>query len=324
MPTANAPVPDIVALGEPLVELSATEMGPLSSVTHFKVGCGGDTSNFAVAACRLGGRAGYISRVGEDPFADILYDCWKKEGVDCSKVTRDRGGATGIYFTSRESGCHHFTYYRQHSAASRMEPDDLPVEYIRKARWLHVSGISQAISSSAAKTVDLAVDAAREAGLVISYDPNLRLKLWPLEKARAAIRRMAARADVLLPSYEDALALTEEKRPEAIVSHYLSLGCRLVILKMGADGALLGEKSSADRCGAKIEKISAFSVEVVDASGAGDTFDAAFVVARLEGHPVVECVRFANAAGAMVAAGIGTITPIPSREEVELFMETQT
>jgi 2-dehydro-3-deoxygluconokinase len=324
MPTTNTPIPDIVALGEPLVEFSAAETGPLSSVTRFKVGCGGDTSNFAVAVSRLGGRAGYISRVGKDPFADILFDCWKKEGVDCSKVIQDEAWPTGLYFTSRESGCHHFTYYRRDSAASRMDPDDLPIEYIRKAKWLHVSGISQAISPSAGRTVDRAVDAAHDAGLMVSYDPNLRLKLWSVENARTAIDRMAVRADVFLPSYEDAIALTGEKRPEMILSHYLSLGCRQVVLKMGADGALLGDNSSGGRYGAKIEKISAFSVEVVDASGAGDTFDAAFVVARLEGRPAVECVRFANAAGALVAAGIGTITPIPTRGAVEDLMDTQT
>ena len=112
--------PEIIALGEPLVEFAATEPGPLSEVASFKAGCGGDTSNFAVAVSRLGGSAGYISRIGTDPLAAILVDCWASEGVDTSWVARDDDALTGLYFTSREDHRHHFTYYRRDSAASRM------------------------------------------------------------------------------------------------------------------------------------------------------------------------------------------------------------
>jgi 2-dehydro-3-deoxygluconokinase len=161
---------------------------------------------------------------------------------------------------------------------------------------------------------------AREAGLMVSYDPNLRLQLWPLAEARAAIHRLAGRADVLLPSYEDALALTGKARPEEIVPYYLAMGPRLVILKMGGDGALLGEAPSDDHQMAKIEKLSGFAVDAVDASGAGDTFDAAFAVAFLEGRSPVECVRFANAAGALVTTGTGTVAPIPSRQAAEALI----
>ena len=320
MPSAINMVPDIISLGEPLVEFSAIEAGALADVSHFTTGCGGDTSNFAVAVSRIGGRAGYISRVGSDPFAEILVKCWQTEGVDHSFVIRDDDAPTGLYFTSRESDQHHFTYYRRDSAASRMQPADLPLDYIRNAKWLHVSGISLAISASAAETVDAAVAIARRAGLRVSCDPNLRLQLWPLEKARTMIHRLVRQTDILFPSYEDACRLTGLNDPEAIVRHYLSMGPEVVVLKMGADGALLAEAPSGGETQAKILRFQAYPVTVIDASGAGDTFDAAFAVAYLEGRPLSDCVRFANAAGALVTTGIGAVTPIPRRVEVKRLM----
>lgn len=316
--------PDILALGEPLVEFCAAEAGPLAEVSHFTAGCGGDTSNFAVAVSRLGGRAGYISRVGNDPFADLLIKCWQTEGVDYSFVTRDDDAPTGLYFTSREGDQHHFTYYRRNSAASRMQPSDLPLGYIRKAKWLHVSGISLAISTSAAETVVVAVAKARRAGVRVSCDPNLRLQLWPLEKARDAIHRLVAHTDILFPSYEDAGRLTGLSDPEAIVHYYLAMGPKVVVLKMGAKGALLAEASSGGETQRKILRYQAYPVAAIDASGAGDTFDAAFAVAYMEGQSLSDCVQFANAAGALVTTGVGAVTPIPRRAAVQRLMNGTT
>jgi len=311
--------PDIVALGEPLIEFSATAPGGLVNGARFVAGCGGDTCNFVVAVSRLGGRAGYIARIGDDPFAGLLRRCWEQEGVDAAHVETDPASRTGIYFITRENKDHIFTYYREGSAASRITPDHLPEDYIRRARWLHVSGISQAISESAAATVDRAIAIAREAQIVVSYDPNLRLKLWPLDQAREIIHRTISRVDILLPSYEDAFKLTGQQDPEDIVQTYLAMGPATVALKLGAEGALLG--AQAPQSGKQtLTRVAACPVEVVDASGAGDTFDAAFAVSRLAGRPAEESVRFANAAGALVTTGIGTIAPIPEQEAVQVLM----
>jgi len=311
--------PDIVALGEPLIEFSAAAAGGLVDGARFVAGCGGDTCNFVVAASRLGGRAGYIARIGDDPFAGLLRRCWEQEGVDAAHVETDPASRTGIYFITRENKAHIFTYYREGSAASRIMPDHLPQDYIRRARWLHVSGISQAISESAAATVEKAITIARDAQTVISYDPNLRLKLWPLDPARDIIHRTAAHADIFLPSYEDACQLSGKQDPEEIVQTYLAMGPATVVLKLGAEGALLGV--SAPQSGRPaLTRVAACPVEAVDASGAGDTFDAAFAVCRLAGRSLVECVRFANAAGALVTTGIGTVAPIPNREAVDALL----
>lgn len=305
--------PQVISMGEPLLEFNAEEEGSLAEVRRFLMGWGGDTSNFAVAAARLGAKAGYVTRLGLDEFGDSFMRLWEAEGVDTSRVERDSEAPTGIYFISRKGKEHFFTYYRKGSAASRMRPEGLPLDYIRGAKLFHVSGISQAISTSACDAVFTALKAAREAGVLVSYDPNLRLRLWPLERARAMIHGAGSMADMLLPSLEDARVLTGLEEPEKIANFYLGLGPKVVVLKLGSDGALLATSQT-------MKRIPPYCVEVVDTSGAGDAFDAAFVVGYLAGWDLERCTRFANAAGALTATGLGVVGSIPRLEQVKALM----
>lgn len=311
--------PEIIALGEPMLEFNAIEAGSLSEVEGFSVGWGGDTANFAVAASRLGGRVGYLTRLGEDEFGDSFVHLWETEGIDTSGVERDPAAPTGIYFISRKGDRHFFTYYRAGSAASRMTPGFLPRDQIRKAKLLHLSGISQAISLSACDTVFAAIQTAREAGVKISYDPNLRTKLWPLDRARAVIHHTISLSDLVLPSIEDAQALTGLSDPEEIARYYLNKGPHLVVVKLGGEGALLA--SAREDKAPEILRTPAFTVETRDAAGAGDTFDGAFVVAWLAGRPLNQCLAFAAAAGALTTTGLGAVRPIPKLEQVKALME---
>ena len=310
--------PDIIAIGEPMLEFNATEEGRLSEVDQFRVGYGGDTANFAIAACRLGASVGYLTALGDDPFGDRFMNLWEQEGIDTSRVKRDPDAPTGIYFISRKDNQHDFTYYRRMSAASFMKASDLPLDYLGGCRVLHVSGISQAISLSACDAVFAAIAAAKQAGARVSYDPNLRVKLWPIERARAIIHQTAALVDLFLPSYEDATALTGMEDPETIARFYLSLGPEIVVLKLGAEGALLAVKSEGSA--PSIKRFPAYQVTPVDMTGAGDTFDGAFVVAWLSSQTLDDSVRFANAAGAISTTGLGAVTPIPRKTEVEAFL----
>lgn len=316
--------PDIVAIGEPMLEFNATEDGALSEVRQFVVGWGGDTSNFSVAASRLGASVGYITRLGDDEFAKCFLDLWEKEGIDTRQVFCDPEAFTGIYFISRKEKQHFFTYYRKQSAASFMDPDFIPVDYIQKAKLLHVSGISQGISTSACDAMFTAIKAAKSAGVIVSYDTNLRLKLWPLERATAVIHQTIKMADIVLPSLEDATTLTAMSDPEEIAAYYLSLGPKVVVLKLGGDGAILAYKEDGEgESRPKIQKFSPYKVEFIDGSGAGDTFDGGFVVGYLAGWSFEKCVRFANAAAALSTTGLGCVLPIPRRNDVEAFLATQ-
>ena len=311
--------PEIIAIGEPMLEFNATQEGSLTEVDLFSVGYGGDTSNFSIAASRLGGSVGYLSALGQYPFGDRFINLWETEGIDTSHVKRDPESPTGIYFISRKANQHYFTYYRNTSAASRMKVSDLPLDYIGRSRLLHVSGISQAISLSACDTIFAAISSAKDAGVHVSYDPNLRVKLWTLERARAIINQTVGMVDLFLPSYEDATALTGLENPESIASYYLDRGPHIVVLKLGAEGALLATRSE-DGNTSYMQRFEPFTVQSVDMTGAGDTFDGAFVVSWLSGQPLESCIRFANAAGALVTTGLGAVTPIPSKTEVETFM----
>ncbi|HXW19301.1 MAG TPA: sugar kinase, partial [Roseiarcus sp.] len=223
--------PEIVAIGEPLYELNQ----PRGSEA-FVPGFGGDTSNAMIAAARSGARAGYFTAIGADSFGQALVELWRREGVDASRIIVNTAAHTGLYFVTHGPKGHEFSYLRAGSAASRITEADIPADYIGAAQILHVSGISQAISSSAADAVFAAIDVAKGAGVLLAYDPNLRLKLWPLTRARAIIHDAMRRADIALPGLDDARLLTGLAQPDAIADFYLRLGAKIVALTLGRDG----------------------------------------------------------------------------------------
>jgi 2-dehydro-3-deoxygluconokinase len=308
--------PDIIAIGEPMLEFNAEEEGVLSEVRHFAVGWGGDTSNFSIAASRAGGRVGYLTRLGDDEFGESFLKLWQREGIDITRIVKDPDAFTAAYFISRKGKQHYFTYFRRDSAASRMTPSFLPRDYIAGAKLLHVSGISQAISVSAGETVSAAIAIAKSAGGLVSYDPNFRPALWTLDRARAVIHETCRQADLTFPSLDDARQLTGITAPEEIARHYLGLGSKVVVVKLGAEGALL---ATADG----LRRFPPYKVDSIDMSGAGDTFDGAFVAGYLAGRPMDECMRFANAAAAITTTGLGCATPVPRLKEIEAFLARQ-
>jgi 2-dehydro-3-deoxygluconokinase len=302
---------DIVSIGEPLFELN---QGRGESV--FRPGHGGDTSNVAIAAARQGARVAFVTAVGADQFGDSFLKLWQSEGIDTTAVKKSPVAHTGIYFVSHGPGGHVFSYMRAGSAASRVTPEDMPVEAIRQARILHASGISQAISSSAADAVFAAVRTAREAKVLVSYDTNFRPRLWPADRARAVIHAAAAMADVLKTSIEDALQLTDHREADRIVEHYLGLGPRVVALTLGELGAIV---ATAERR----ERVLPRPVKVVDATGAGDMFTGAFLAEYLRTNDPFAAGRYANVAAALSTEGYGAVAPMPKRGAVEAAMRNE-
>jgi len=297
----------ILCFGEPLLEFNQQPNG------RYLAGHGGDTSNCAIAAARSGAQVAMLAHVGADAFGDSFVELWRGEGVDTAAVRRDPAAHTGVYFVSHGPDGHQFSYMRAGSAASRITPQDLPVEAIRSAAILHVSGISQAISDTAADAVFEAIAIAREAGARVSYDTNLRLKLWPLTRARAVIHAAMAQSDIALPGMDDAQQLTGLTDPDAIADFYLTLGARIVALTMGKDGTLV---AAPDRR----ERVAAMPVEAVDATAAGDTFDGAFLAELVAGRDPFAAARYANAAAALSTQGYGAVAPMPRRAEVLAFL----
>lgn len=301
---------DILTFGEPMFELAEVEK---DGATAYVPGFGGDASNVAVAAARQGARVGVFTRVGRDTFGDRFLELWEAEGIDTSTVQRDEGAPTGTYLISYGPSGHEFSYYRKGSAASLVRPADVPDGAIAKSRLLHLSGITQAISDSACDASFAAIEAAKAHGVQVSYDTNLRLKLWPLARARAIVMATAGMSDVCLPSLEDGKQLTDLDDPDAIADAFLAVGAKLVVLKLGADGAMVTD-------GHQRQRVPAFPVEPVDATGAGDTFDGAFLARSVAGAAPVDAATYANAAAALSTLGHGAVVPIPRAEAVERFL----
>ena len=297
-------MPDIIALGEPLIELNRPK-----GENHFGMGCGGDVSNAMVAAARSGASTGLATAVGDDAFGHALFDLWRQEGVDASQVKVHPTAPTGLYFVSHTAAGHSFSYRRDGSAASLYEAADLPREEIEGARILHVSGISQAISTRAADGVFEALAVARAAGVLLSYDTNIRLKLWPIARARAVIHEAMTNIDIALPGLDDAKLLVSSEDPDAIADRYLGFGARIVALKLGDAGCLIATSQQRLR-------LLPVPVEPVDATGAGDTFDGAFLAEYLLTGDPFRAGLYANVAAALSTCGYGAVGPMPRRAEV--------
>ena len=300
---------DILAIGEPMIEFNRVSPDEPSYLQGF----GGDTSNMIIAAARSGARAAYFTRLGDDAFGRMFVDLWRREGVDADSVGFDPQAHTAVYFVAHDRDGHSFSYLRAGSAASRMRPDDLPVELLREARIVHASGISEAISSSACDTVLHAFETARAAGARVSFDSNLRLKLWPLARARATISATAAMADYFFPSLEDACALSGLDDPRAILDWCHRLGAKTVFLKLGADGALVSD-------GSRSERIDGHRVDAVDATGAGDCFCGACLARIAAGESIWNAARYANAAAALSTTGFGAVAPLPRPDAVRRLL----
>jgi len=295
---------DLLAIGEALVELNQPKQG-----APFVQGFGGDTSNAMIAAARLGADAAYFTAVGADRFGEALTELWLSEGVDASRIVVNGSAHTGLYFVSHGAQGHEFSYMRAGSAASRISEADLPDGRIRATKILHVSGISQAISSSAADAVFAAIDIARDAKRLVSYDPNFRPKLWPLRRARAIIHEAMRSCDIALPGMDDGQALSGRGDADAIVDFYLRLGAPVVVLKLGREGAIAATMK-------RRERITGYSVDAVDATGAGDCFDGAFLAEYVQRGDPFAAARFANVAAALSTRGYGAVAPLPRRADV--------
>ena len=307
--TAREPAA-IVAMGEAMVEFNAARSDAPDTYVR---GFGGDTSNMAIAAARLGARAAYVSRIGDDAFGRALLKLWADEGVDTRGVATDPTASTGVYFVTHGPGGHEFSYLRTGSAASKMDAAALPLNVIRSARLLHVSGISQAISASACDAVFAAIEAAKAAGARISFDPNLRLKLWSLPRARAVIAATAAQCDWFLPSLDDVRTLSGLADSRAIVDWCHRLGAPVVVLKCGPEGVIISD-------GKRIERLAGHTVKTVDATGAGDCFDGAFAARTVAGDDLLASVRYANAAAALATTGFGAVAPLPRDADVRALL----
>jgi len=299
---------ELLCMGEPMLEFN--QLPPQADGRRLYLeGCGGDTSNAAVAASRHGASVGYITALGRDFAGDAFMALWAQERVDASTVRRSEQHPTGVYFVFHGPGGHEFLYYRQNSAAAAYTQADLPRDALAAARMLFVSGVSQAISTSAADAVFAAIEIVKRAGGIVAYDTNYRARLWPPARAAAVMNSAIRQADYVFPGLDDAAALLGLTEPDAILDFYLRLGPKAVVLKMGEAGACLATQHARLR-------LPAHQVQAVDATGAGDTFCGSFLARILAGDEPKDAARYANVAAALKCTGYGAVAPIPRPDKV--------
>lgn len=300
---------DIVALGEPLIEMIKQ---PSDAGQHqigqgiYRSGIGGDALNALVAAARQGARTGMISAVGDDMFGHEILSFCRAEGIDTQAVKTDARHPTGLVYIDPDPVERRFVYARQGSAASQLGPEDLPEPLIAEARALHVTGVSLAISQTMRSAAFRAAEIAKANDTLVSFDLNYREKLWGADEALSVVESFLALADIVLPSEDETTTLTGLSNASDMVRHFGQHGARLVILKRGAAGVVLFD-------GFDETEIPAKSVEAVDSSGAGDSFAGGFLAHYLEtGDPGAAAQRAADVASATVT-GWGATASIPRR-----------
>lgn len=306
---------DVVTIGETMVLLTPETNGPMRYAQQFTRSFGGSESNFAIGLTRLGHKAGWISRIGNDEFGEALIAFVRGEGVDVNQVTLDEEAQTAVFFkeikTERDISVY---YYRKGSAASKMSPELLDEDYIKKARFLHISGITPALSESCYLAAKKAIEIAQKHDVKIVFDPNLRRKLWSEERARNVLIEFCSLADIVLPGVSEAEFLFGKLDIEQLGKKLLDLGPELVVMKVGEKGAYYFKEN-------EIELVPGYPVQkVVDPVGAGDGFAAGFVSGLLDHLSIREAVARGCAVGAFITQFRGDVEGLPSKRDLEKFL----
>ncbi|NUP68700.1 MAG: sugar kinase, partial [Nonomuraea sp.] len=258
---------ELVTFGETMALFAARRTGPLRFARDFDLGLGGAESNVAIGVTRLGHRAAWAGRVGDDEFGDLIRATLAGEGVDVRAVT-DPAAPTGLMIKGRRTAdLVDVRYYRRDSAGSRLCPADLDPALIASARVLHVSAITPALSPSARESVAYAIGVARAAGVLVSLDVNYRRALWSPAEAGAWLRETVGGVDVLFATEAEGRLIADVAGPAELAKALAALGPSYVLVKSGAEGAL-------ELSGGVVRRGRPYRVTEVDPVGAGDAFAA--------------------------------------------------
>ncbi|WP_208586618.1 sugar kinase [Gracilibacillus suaedae] len=306
---------DVITIGESMVVFTPVSIPMMRYAETFSKNVGGAETNVAIGLARLGHNVGWVSKLGKDEFGTYILNTVRGEGIDVSQVKRDPDFPTGLYFKEiRHADDIRVSYYRKGSAASTLQTDDIDEAYIKDAKYLHVTGITPALSDSAYHTVIRMMKLARKHQVKVVFDPNLRRKLWSEQKARTVLTEMVALSDIVLPGLAEADFLFDETDPEQVSDPFLARGCETVIIKLGEKGAYFKTKNESGY-------IEGFPVpRVIDPVGAGDGFVAGFLSGMLDQLPLSDAVKRANAVGAMQTQVKGDYEGLPDQEELHQFM----
>lgn len=307
----------VMTIGDAMITFNPVDKGPLRFVESFNRKVGGAELNFALGSARLGLESKWISRLGKDEFGRVIYNFTRGEGVDVSAVKLVEGYPTSLNFKEiNEDGSGKTFYYRFQSPISTLTVEDIVPELLDGVDLLHLTGVFLAIAPRNLEISQRLIELAKAADIPISFDPNIRLKLWTIEDARKAYESIFPQIDILLTGLDE-IRLITGKDTQADLSEFADkYGIKDVVIKDGANGSKLY------RDGKWTERAS-FKVTPVDTVGAGDGFDAGYVYGYLHGFAPAELLRFANGVGALVTTVSGDNEGLPYLEEVNAFINNE-
>jgi 2-dehydro-3-deoxygluconokinase len=303
----------VITAGETMALVVPPSPGRLRHATSLSLSIGGAESNVAIGLARLGIPASWISVLVDDELGELVLHRLRAEGVDTSGVRRIADRATGLYLREEVAGRLRVYYYRSGSAAATLSPNAFDPSMLQGAAFLHLTGITGALSQECAEFLPWAASTARDAGVRVSYDVNYRSRLWEPSAAQAATEALLPLIDVLFVGHDEANALWGWETDTAL-EQLSKIGPSEVILKLGADG-----------CAAMIngEQLTSlgFPARQLDPIGAGDAFDAGYLAATLWGWAPEKRLRAANAMGAFCVQNLGDYEGLPDRRELDGFLE---
>lgn len=308
---------EIMLIGEPMVMFVADYVGKLEDIEKFTRSLAGAEVNVCIGLKRLGYDVGYVTKLGVDPFGIYIKKSLENEGIDTSYITFDKRFPTAFQLKGRtEVGDPEVVYFRRGSAASNLTKVEIERMNLDRVRHIHITGIPPALSLSCREATYELIKRAKDKGLNVTFDPNLRPSLWPSkEKMIKVINDIASKCDMILPGVEEGLILTGSNYPSEIADFYLNLGVKTVIVKTGDKGAFVKTKDEAYVVpGFKVEKI-------VDTVGAGDGFAVGIISGLLENLPLREAVKRGNAIGALQVMASGDNEGLPTHEELQQYLK---
>jgi fructokinase len=313
---------DVIALGELLIDFVPTVSGvTLLEAPTFQKAPGGAPANVAVGVARLGVTAGFMGQVGDDAFGHFLANTLRDNQVDVTALRFSSAARTALAFVSlKADGERDFMFYRHPSADMLYQATDVDDEYIRRAKIFHFGSISLISEPSRSATLH-AVEVAQAAGLLISYDPNLRLNLWPASAAaKAGLKLGWSQANVIKVSEEEVLFLNGASSVEQTVRRLWHPHLQLVVVTQAAAGCTYYTPGLSGT-------VAGFPVTAVDTTGAGDAFVAGLLKGLLTNPEAMQSAdrlqavcRYANAVGALTTTQRGAIPALPTADQVDKFI----
>ncbi|MGJ9382676.1 sugar kinase [Salipaludibacillus sp. CF4.18] len=303
---------DVITIGDAMITFNPSMKGPMKYVQSFDRKVGGAELNFAIGCARLGLNTGWISRLGNDEFGKYILNFVRGEGIDVSEVGLEVGYPTSLNFKEiMEDGSGRTFYYRNQSPTTTLTEDALEETYFKDSKVLHITGVFPAIDSDKnIGVIKRAIAIAKKQGLLISFDPNIRLKLWSKADAKKAIAEFLPDVDILLTGVDEAEILLGVSEPKEIIEKSKALGIQYIAIKQGDKGSI----GYFD--GECIEAPSVKPKKVVDTVGAGDGFDAGFIYGVLHQWSLRKTLEFANTIGSMVVSVSGDNEGLPYLEDV--------